>query len=233
MEPNELIHAIDQGSCPYLPNRHWLTQAFAAERLPASVYEALIDAGWRRSGPVLYQNRCPGCTLCIPIRTHVKRFRPSRSQRRVQRKNADLHVSIHDPAADEDLFALYVEYQRTRHHDRQPEDTARQAFVRFLCNAPVPSLVMRYRLGRQLIGAGWVDVLPRGLSSVYYVFDPNYAARSLGVFSVLREIELAAQLNKEWLYLGFFVPGCPSMSYKANYHPYDLLIDGRWHRWRR
>ena len=233
MEPNELLHAIDQGECPYLPNRHWMTHAFAAHSVPGAIHEALIDGGWRRSGTIFYRNRCPGCSLCIPIRTRVRQFRMSRSQRRAGRKNADLRVTVHDPAPDEDLFALYVAYQRTRHREELPEAEAWDGFERFLCHSPVPSLLMRYRLGRQLVGAGWIDLLPNGVSSVYFVFDSSYASRSLGVFSVLREIELAARLGKRWLYLGFFVPGCPSMSYKANYHPYDLLIDGQWKQWHR
>ncbi|TVQ37936.1 MAG: arginyltransferase [Spirochaetaceae bacterium] len=233
MEPNELMHSIHQDRCPYLPNRRWLASAFAAGRIPAAAYESLINAGWRRSGSLFYRNSCPGCSLCIPIRTHVQQFRPSRSQRRVRRTNSDLLVTVHEPEPDTDLFALWVDYQRRRHGDDLPEDEAWSAFARFLCYSPVPSLVMRYRLQGRLVGAGWIDLLPNGVSSVYFVFDPCHASRSLGVYSALREIEFAAQLDKRWLYLGFFVPGCSAMSYKARYHPYDLLIDGQWRAWRR
>ena len=95
----------------------------------------------------------------------------------------------------------------------------------------VPSLVMRYHIDDELMGAGWIDLLPEGPSSVYFVFDPRFQDRSPGTFSALQEIRLALDLNRPWLYLGFFVPSCRSMSYKARFKPYELLIDGCWTRW--
>ena len=84
---------------------------------------------------------------------------------------------------------------------------------------------MEYYLGDKLIGAGWLDVLPNGISSIYYIFDPDYSKRSLGTFSVMKEIELCNDLGKEWLYLGFYVRESPKMSYKADFKPYQLLTD--------
>lgn len=226
-----MLQPIDQGDCPYLPRRRWVSHAVAVTRLAADFHETLINRGWRRSGAVLYRNSCPGCSLCIPLRTHVTGFFPSRSQRRVLRRNADVRVSFHEPEADDELFELYLRYQRLRHDDRSSRAEARDAFERFLCRPPVPSAVMHYHLVGRLIGAGWVDLLPNGVSSVYYIFEPDHAWRSLGVYSAMREIDFAARLGKRWLYFGFFVPGCSAMSYKANYRPYDLLIDGTWQTW--
>ena len=71
-------------------------------------------------------------------------------------------------------------------------------------------------------------MLPDGLSTVYYAFEPGEAKRSLGTFSALKEIELCAALGKSWYYLGFFVPGSRKMSYKTRFRPYQLLMDGAW-----
>jgi leucyl-tRNA---protein transferase len=226
------MDAIDQGSCPYLDNRRWVSNAFVSERMPAEIYEGLINEGWRRSGTVFYRNHCPGCSLCIPIRTDVQAFRASKSQRRVLRRNTDVTIDFQETGADQDLYELYRRYQR---HQHKQNDTAEQdwdSFVHFLGSSPVSTLVMRYRVDGALIGAGWVDVLPNGLSSVYFAFDPTYRDRSPGTFSALQEICLASELGRPWLYLGFFVPSCRSMSYKARFRPYELLIDGRWNRWR-
>ncbi len=231
MEPNAVLQPIDQGACPYLPRRRWVSHAFAVTRLPADLHETLIHRGWRRSGSVLYRNSCPGCSLCIPLRTDADTFRPGKSQRRVLRKNSDVCVTFHEPEPDDEVFALYLRYQRARHRDRSSETEAGEAFERFLCHSPVPSAVMQYRLCGKLIGAGWVDLLPNGVSSVYFVFDPDHSWRSLGVYSAMREIDFASRLGKRWLYFGFFVPGCRAMSYKANFRPYQLLIDGEWRSW--
>jgi arginine-tRNA-protein transferase len=44
------------------------------------------------------------------------------------------------------------------------------------------------------------------------------------------EIALARELGKDWLYLGFWIPGCPTMDYKAGYRPHEILADGIWRR---
>lgn len=225
------MNLVDQGECPYLPNRRWMSHAFATATLPAGVYETLISNAWRRSGRIFYRNCCPGCSLCIPIRVPVSEFAASGSQRRVVRRNRDVEVSVHDIAPDDDLYRLYRTYQRERHGRGEEDGESWESFTQFLGTSPVPGLVMRYRVGNELIGAGWVDLLPEGLSSVYFVYHPAHSARSPGTLSALHELRFASELGKSWYHLGFFVPGCSSMAYKARFRPYELLIDGRWHRW--
>ena len=72
-------------------------------------------------------------------------------------------------------------------------------------------------------------------SSVYFYFDPDpeVSALSPGVFSVMQEIELCRQTGREHLYLGLYVGECRHLSYKANYHPYEMLRDGDWRRMQR
>ena len=47
---------------------------------------------------------------------------------------------------------------------------------------------MKYYYEDKLIGVGVVDILPSGLSSVYYFYDPSFKKYRLGVFSSLIEI---------------------------------------------
>ncbi|MFP4067175.1 MAG: arginyltransferase [Spirochaetaceae bacterium] len=220
------LFRINHGACPYLPNRTWVTNAFQVDRLPKSLYESMIAEGWRRSGTSFYRNHCPGCDLCIPIRVPTDRFRPSKSQRRTLRRNADVSVRIGPLEGAEEAYELYYLYNTTRHGEH---DTASPAgFERFLLHSPIDTRMMRYYVGERLVGIGWVDVLSDGLSSVYFVFDPEESSRSLGTYSAMQEIETARRMGKNWLYLGFYVPGSPKMSYKARFRPYQLLEDGRW-----
>ena len=63
------------------------------------------------------------------------------------------------------------------------------------------------------------DMLLDGLSAVYTYFDPDIPERSLGVYTVLWQIEEAKRLQKEWLYLGYLIHASPKMSYKDQYLP--------------
>ena len=47
---------------------------------------------------------------------------------------------------------------------------------------------MKYYYEDRLIGVGVVDILPNGLSSVYYFYHPSFKKYRLGVFSSLVEI---------------------------------------------
>lgn len=74
-----------------------------------------------------------------------------------------------------------------------------------------------------------IDILPGCVSSVYFVWDPDYAWASLGKLSALREAALArecAEAGMEgmgWLYMGFYIHSCQKMRYKGGYSPSYLL----------
>ena len=214
--------------CSYFPDRVCRTRAFWTEQLPGVWYHRLMDAGFRRSGKVIYQPVCDACRDCIPIRVPVARFAPSKSQRRCWRRNQDLVVSIgtHEPTPEK--YAIYERYRLRWHGSTDGQD--QKAFEQFLYESPVDTLEFCYRdpAGR-LLGVGICDVCPQSLSSVYFYFDPEFAARRLGTFSALWEIHWARQHEIPHYYLGYWIRGCGAMEYKSDYRPCELLgTDGVW-----
>lgn len=86
----------------------------------------------------------------------------------------------------------------------------------------------QYFLDGVLIAVGVIDILPECVSSVYFFYDPDYSFLSLGTYASLREIALVRELSKSCqqltnYYLGFYIPSCPKMRYKANVKPSYLL----------
>lgn len=88
-------------------------------------------------------------------------------------------------------------------------------------------LEMRDKTGK-LVALSVTDVLDHGLSAVYTFFDPDETHRSLGVFAILYQIELAKQNQLPYVYLGYWIRQCQKMSYKTRYQPYQVLINERW-----
>ena len=89
----------------------------------------------------------------------------------------------------------------------------------------------RYVVDGRLFGVGILDLGRRDASSVYFYFDPDEDRRSLGVFSVLAEIEWLKRQGYRYYYLGLYVKGCAQLNYKARYLPHERLEKGQWVRY--
>ncbi|KAI3641119.1 hypothetical protein MIR68_000849 [Amoeboaphelidium protococcarum] len=80
----------------------------------------------------------------------------------------------------------------------------------------------------ELIAVSVVDILPTGLSSVYFFYDVLMKKYSLGVLSGLLEIfllqqEAVIEAQFKYYYLGFYIHNCSKMNYKAQFQPCELL----------
>lgn len=220
---------LGEHPCSYLPGRVSESRAAWAERMPAALYHRFMDAGFRRSGKVLYQPVCRGCRACVSIRVRVETFQPSKSQRRCRRRNGDVVVTIAEPVPTDEKYDLYRRYVAGRHQRSEGEED-RESFERFLYDSPVDTIEFEYRdRSRRLLAVGLCDASADSLSSVYFYFEPGESKRGLGTFGALYEIETAARLGVPYYYLGYWVDGCGAMEYKADFRPAEVLHpDGVW-----
>jgi arginyl-tRNA---protein transferase len=60
------------------------------------------------------------------------------------------------------------------------------------------SFHMHYILDGKLIGVDVLDILPDCVTSVYFFYDPAFRYLSLGTYSVLREIAMVRELNRQF-----------------------------------
>ena len=225
------LTTLGEQPCQYLRGRLSESRAAWAEELPPALYHRFMDAGFRRSGKLLYQPACRSCRACQPIRVPVAEFQPSKSQRRCRQRNGDLAVSVEEPEPTDEKYDLYRHYVAGR-FGRRPEEESRESFEAFLYDSPVDTVEFTYRDGAgRLLAVGICDVCRQSLSSVYFYYDPAETRRGLGTFGALREIEAARRLGIPHYYLGFWIAGCDTMRYKADFRPNEVLCtDGVWRR---
>jgi leucyl-tRNA---protein transferase len=219
-------------SCVYLPSQRSQSEYRIVSELSDIEYEVLMDSGWRKFGAALHRPVCESCRACRSLRVNIETFTPNRSQRRTLQKNADLTVAIGPPYLDEERLDLYNRYhaaQEVRKAWPEITKTAQDYYYSFLHN-PIPALEITVRDPRQALKAiVLLDVTPKALSGVYHYHDPEDRGRGLGTFGMLQALLLARHLEKPWAYFGFWVEGCPSLSYKTNFQPCELLgEDGVW-----
>ena len=220
-EYDSLRNVSGESPCPYLPHKRSRCEAYAVDDVGGDVYEEMLARGFRRCGRVVYRPRCNHCRECRQLRIPVERFVPSRSMRRVSRRNADVRVEIGDPIPTREKFNLFRRYLSGQHDGTMLRTF--EAFVEFLYDSPVPSLEVRYTIGNRLVGISINDHCPGGLSSVYMFFDPEFRRRSLGTFSVLWEIAHCRREALPYYYLGYYVANSRTMAYKSRFRPNEIL----------
>jgi arginine-tRNA-protein transferase len=213
-------------ACSYLPDREANTEFAFVRRITPAAYERFLNAGFRRSGQMIYRPACGGCRECQPIRVLVDEFQPDRSMKRCWRANQDLTALVVHPRLTPEKTDLYCRYQTARHEKDDPSGPED-----FLYSSPVESCEIEFRLGDELVAVAIADVVPSGLSAVYTYFAPELSARGLGTFAVLWEIDYCRRLSKRNLYLGYYVRECRKMNYKSRFVPREILgPDGAWRR---
>jgi arginine-tRNA-protein transferase len=221
--------------CGYLPDQTWSLEYERLLHILPEEYLQRLNANWRRFGTTLFQPRCPACTACRSLRVKVDQFQPDRSQRRNRRLNQlDIRLRIGEPSVTKAKLLLYDRYHAFQTEtkgwpDRPAKDV--ESYVESFIDNPFPTKEYCYYLGDRLVGVGYVDDLPGGYSAIYFFYDPDQRRRGLGVWNVLSMIEQAATQRIPHVYLGYFVPGCSSMSYKARFQPHEILSpSGHWQR---
>lgn len=226
-EYDTLRYVSTETICPYLPGLLSRSEAYFAEQMDATLYEHLLARGFRRSGRIVYRPRCRACGECHSIRIPVGRFSPSRSMRRILRRNADIRVEVGEALATDRKFDLFCRYLDAQHDGSMARTY--ELFCEFLYDSPLETCEFRYHLGERLVGVGIVDRWSGGLSSIYMYFDPDFSARSLGTFSVLWEVDYARREGLPYYYLGYYVAGSPKMAYKSRFRPNEILVgEDRW-----
>lgn len=224
-------------ACGYLPQQTWRLEYELVSSLSREEYLERMQDGWRRFGHTMFRPRCPECNACRTLRVLVDQFRPNRSQRRVRVMNEGaFQLRIGAPSVNREKLDLYDRYHAFQsEHKGWPAHPAKDAadFVDSYVDNPFPVQEWCYYEGSRLVAVGYVDDLPGALSAIYFFHDPDLRGRSMGTWNVLSILEMAAVRAIPHVYLGFFVEGCRSLEYKANFQPNEIReADGTWHLFR-
>lgn len=220
--------------CPYLEGRierklFTALQGDTAEMLN----DSLSKQGFRRSQNVLYRPSCADCAACLSARISVSAFAPTKSQKRVTKRNAHLKRRATAPWATEEQFELFRRYLDTRHADGGMADMDIFEFAAMIEETPIRSRVVEYHRpaedgGEEITAVCLTDVLDDGVSMVYSFYEPSLERQSIGTHIILDHIEIAREAGLPYVYLGYWVPGSDKMGYKARFSGLEVYRGGEW-----
>lgn len=223
-------------TCPYYSTLQAAPEtALISAQLSEETVDRFLEEGWRHFGPVFFRDNCPDCDLCRSLRVAAQQRAFRKSHRRLLRKNNSLSFRTvsHTEYLNRWLIQGWELYNRHQIEKfRQKPLPLEQYAVQFLSGS-VPGRVSLCFDREELIGVGFLDVGRDAVSTVYFSYDPAYSRSSPGIWSILKEMEWAAENGKQWYYLGYWLADHPSMDYKSQFMPGQMMqfSDGRWRTW--
>ncbi len=222
----EFLH---HDKCSYLEGHNQTLHYKVIDNCSQECNHTLIEMGYRRFGKMYFRPICPACDECKSIKIDVENFEWSKSKRRVLRKAKDIKIYIQKPSMTQEhleLFRKYHLFKSERNGWDYHEVTAGSYYGSFVEGSYDYGYEVLYFHEEKLIGVDLIDVLPEGISSIYFYYDPDYSYYNLGKLSLYYQIIMAKERGLRWIYLGYYVKDCPSLAYKADYKPF-LTLQGR------
>lgn len=209
----------------------FLNEEFNAAQVTPAQLDQLLARGWRHFGPHffrynlgIYNNEI---RRIIPLRVRLSEFRLSKSQLRVRRRNDDLAVTVEPVKRTAEVQELFQRHkQRFKQHP--PE-----SIYSFISEDPDMELSSTFqqavRFNGQLLAVGFFDIAESSASGIYTSFEPDESRRSLGIFTILKEIETAISQGKDFYYLGYCYSGSSFYDYKKLFHGTEAFDwNGNW-----
>jgi len=209
-----------------------LVEYYFPQSLSPARLDRYLAGGWFRSGPSLFRARllCLGGNLyeVTNIRVDLENYSLSRSLRRIQnRAKRDLRVEVGPVRIDSDRERLY------RQHKHRFKGFIFETLEEFLFSGESHSLFhtleISVYLENQLIAVSYFDQGFSSLASLLGLYDRQMGRYSLGLLTMLMEIEYAKQEGCRYYYPGYVLEGYPGFDYKMRLGGIQYYNwNGRW-----
>jgi arginine-tRNA-protein transferase len=210
-----------------------INEEFYADSVTPERIDMLLADGWRHFGDHFFRYNV-GLYLndirrVLPLRVRLADLELSKSQRRVLRKNRDLDAKIQPIAINDETHQLFQRHKQ-RFKSGIP-NTIHDFLSLDAANGPTQGFEIDVRSGDKLIAASFFDVGKTSISSVYGIFEPTEKSRSLGIFTLLKEIEFAIESGKQFFYPGYAYEGESFYDYKKRFAGTEVFDwKGNWEK---
>ncbi|MCA1624489.1 MAG: arginine-tRNA-protein transferase [Acidobacteria bacterium] len=204
----------------YIDKFSFINEEFYASKVSPQRMDALWENGWRHFGTQFfrYNLALQEGKICrvLPLRIRLSDFSFSKSQRRIFKKNQDLQTVVRPIEITDEKENLF------ERHKRRFKSSVPASLYDFLsfdaAKTPCEALEICAYKNEKLLAASFFDVAARATSGIYAVFEPEETSRSLGIFTMLLEIDFALAKGKSFYYQGYAYEGNSFYDYKKRFH---------------
>lgn len=209
-----------------------IPSVFAQKHYPEQLLPEELDVylarGWYRMGQSIFTTHylCFGDQFfsAIWIRLSLEGYNYTKSLRKILRRNSDRFTTQFAKATfTVEKEQLYQRYKANFSGMLAP--TLKDSLLDGEEFNVYPTYEVTVYDGNALVAVSFFDVGDDSAASILGIYDPDYSVHSLGLYTMLMEIEFCLQNEMRFFYPGYVVPGYPRFDYKlriggADY--YDL-----------
>ena len=197
----------------------FVNEEFYASGVAPQQLDALLSKGWRHFGTHFFRYNLGfyerEIRLVIPLRINLIDFSFSKSQRRIIKKNQNLRTVIRSIEITTEKESLF-ERHKQRFKEGVPDSL--YDFLSFdAARIPCEGKEVCVYENEKLLAASFFDVGEKAISSIYAMFAPSETGRSLGIYTMLLEIEYARANGKAFYYQGYAYEGNSFYDYKKRF----------------
>ena len=194
----------------------YIYDSFPAYKFSLREWQKLLSLGWRHNSILFYRvNIDVGVNgeelMIMPLRYRLKYFEMSKKHRKICRINQDLTHRIVPLNITDDIKNLFKQHT-TRFKYNVPPSV--YEYVSARPRTPFLSYQLEVYKNNKLIAFTFIDLTRHTLSSTYAAFDINESKRSLGIYTMLLEIQYAIEHKKTFHYPGYAHHENTHMDYK-------------------
>ena len=213
--------------------RSFINEEFYSQKVSSQEMDVLLVNGWRHFGTHFfrynlgfYENEI---RLVIPLRIRLSDFTRSKSQNRIFRKNQDLQTIVRPIEITKEKEILFDRHKQ-RFKSGIP-DSIYDFLDENASNTPCKGFEICVYDGKKLLAASFFDVGETAVSSIYAMFSPEASKRSLGIFTMLLEIDFALNNDKSFYYQGYCYNGNSYYDYKKQFRGLENFDwQGNWRK---
>jgi arginine-tRNA-protein transferase len=203
-----------------------LVQTASIHGLKRADYDDLLSRGWFRGNGIVYRSE----VVCIDskvygirnIRFPLADFRMRKSHRKLFAKNKEKFTTrIGTPCRDARREELYKGI--THRFKAFVHGSLEGVLLTPGLGAEFDTMEISVYDGEQLIAVSYVDMGERSMASILCVYDQKYKSDSLGMYTMLIEIDLAKKFGLDYYYPGYVLDLPSAFDYKLQLGPCQWL----------
>jgi arginine-tRNA-protein transferase len=209
-----------------------LLEACNIEWISPAELDELLSFGWFRGRGIMFRAGiiCFNGELqsTLNMRINVNAFTPKKSHRKLLRRNREkFRIQWGAPKWDEEHNLIF------KHHSlRFSERTNESLSDSYLLEGPerqFDEFECSVFYEDRLIAFSYVDIGAQSMASIMCSFDSEFDGDSLGIYTMLEELEFAKKMGLQWYYPGYVLDHCRSFDYKLSLAPVEWLMpDQTW-----